>query len=227
MERSIQKLFKDRYPMLGDAKEDTEIIEQITRRRRQEGEVKQKIIKMTYEEGDKEIWKMLENLRKETLEDEKIAIHYIAEMSIDRFRKMVEAIFVCSITKVMIFTNKQEERNKTTRNIKERDTYALIVETQKEGYENTLRKGIRSTKEGNLLITLEKNEEAITDIRTSIRNQYKDLRVRQLGGQGPKDTGMETITIRGLDALNVREEVVKAVENKLGQDQGNYKLEGA
>ncbi|KAK9874526.1 hypothetical protein WA026_005370 [Henosepilachna vigintioctopunctata] len=87
MNRSIQKLFKERFPMLGQPEEDIEILEQITRNRKQTSEIKQKIIKMIYQEDDRSIWEVLEKLRNETVDDEKIAIHYINEMSIERFRK--------------------------------------------------------------------------------------------------------------------------------------------
>ncbi|KAK9882864.1 hypothetical protein WA026_023558 [Henosepilachna vigintioctopunctata] len=107
MTRSIQKLFKERFPMLGNPEEEMEILEQTTRNRRQTSEIKQKIIKMIYKEDDRNIWEMLEKLRNETVDDEKIAIHYINEMSIERFRKMVEIVFLCSTTKVLLYTNKE------------------------------------------------------------------------------------------------------------------------
>ncbi|KAK9874525.1 hypothetical protein WA026_005369 [Henosepilachna vigintioctopunctata] len=81
---------------------------------------------------------------------------------------------------------------------KERKSYAIIVETAKDGYASTLRKvkesltnieaknaikGMRSTKEGKLLITLEKDEEKMKEIHEAIKNVPDGLKARKTNAE--------------------------------------------
>lgn len=68
--------------------------------------------------------------------------------------------------------------------------------------------GMRSTKQGKLLITMEKNEEVRRNVQELLRNdKVMDKKITSL-----EDRDMETIFIRGLDAVADKDDVTKAIE---------------
>lgn len=140
-------------------------------------------------------------------------------MNIDKFRKLVEAVFCGGTQKVVIYTTEKLEGRKE----KERPTYALVVENSLEEYNSTLKNvkraltdgnvnygilGMRSTKQGKLLITMEKNEEVRRNVQELLRSdKVMDKKITSL-----EDRDMETIFIRGLDAVADKDDVTKAIE---------------
>lgn len=99
----------------------------------------------------------------------------------------------------------------------------MVVENSAEEYVNTLNEikqsfkqenidkgiiGMRSTKEGKLLITFEKNEDLKNKISSTLVNEKSNgKRIRLLN-----DEKMETIYIRGMDATAKKEEVLEALD---------------
>ncbi|CAH0563125.1 unnamed protein product [Brassicogethes aeneus] len=111
-------------------------------------------------------------VKEETLEDGWIAFHQIETMHPERMRDMLEAIFHKDSTKTTVFTNKPSPPETKSR---ERRTYAIVVENKGNTYEDTLKtvkmalkdkveegiRSIRSTKDGRLLITTDKDQELL------------------------------------------------------------------
>ncbi|KAK4877636.1 hypothetical protein RN001_010142 [Aquatica leii] len=80
MDKSIQKLYKEKHPELADIQEDSQA---------QKRGKSRKIYKVVYNGSDLDIWIKLTRLRDETKEDEWIALHHIRSMSVERFRTRV------------------------------------------------------------------------------------------------------------------------------------------
>lgn len=142
MEKSIQRLFKDKYPELGNLKEEFEVVDQIIKIRTKSPNeiINRKIIKILHNGNDQELWKNKEKLKSETTEDKEVAIHHVTSLAIhhvtslstQRLQKMTEAIFHGSRTKVLVYTTKMNTGEEKTK--KERDTYGLIIEDKEKTY---------------------------------------------------------------------------------------------
>lgn len=230
MRHSIQKLYKDRYPELGEVNEDFAIIELTTRvRTNKESEpTRKKIIKAKYDGTDIGIWEKLNKIKKETENEESVAMHHLGCMSLERFRKMTEAVFHGTATKAVIYTTntkKAARQTSITNATKPRQTYAIVVEKNGNDYKTLLNKikttiqkedakkaikKIRSTKEGKLLITLEKDDVALDQIQKAIN--IEGIKTRKL----VDDKETETLHLRGMDALTEPEDVKMAIESRIG-----------
>lgn len=180
-----------------------------------------------------ELWKVLKKIQLETSNDISVGMHHINMMCLDKFRKLVEAIFHGSKTHVIIYTNSGKVKSikeKGTGKAREpRRTYALIVD-KKEEYNTTLNiikkeiknteeaeaiKAIKAGKDGNIIITLERDEDAANDIKKRIQRVLGNGAVRLKGAEVEKDT----LHIRGMDATTTKEEVISALKEKLGEDE--------
>lgn len=71
---------------------------------------------------------------------------------------------------------------------------------------------IRSTKEGNLMIIADKNDEKTQELEKILKESLKENRTRQLKNTSTKN---KVVHIRGLDATTTVEEVRKALENEI------------
>lgn len=137
MDKSIQKLFKERYPKLREIKNDIGIIERETKIRNTEGsrQLRQKVVLLEIDGTTKDLWEKMTQLKEETVNEEVIEIHQIRCIPLKTLGKMTECIF--HKTKVNIYTN-DKGGNETKKKVN-RNTYALIVNTNKQEYEQTLR----------------------------------------------------------------------------------------
>ncbi|KAJ8932452.1 hypothetical protein NQ314_014648 [Rhamnusium bicolor] len=164
-------------------------------------------------------------------------MHHVECMSPLRLRKMVECIFNGSNIKVCIYTtNKTSDIIDPGKQPKERKTYALAVEDSGKNYNTVLKnikktvgnkpvsniiRGLRSTKDGKLLVITDKDEDAVGKLMKTMESATETIKVRRTG----EATKMEVVHIRGLDAVTKREEVVASIETKLGSLDGkSYKL---
>jgi hypothetical protein len=110
---------------------------------------------------------------------------------------------------------------------REKKTYALIVEKKGTQYKDVLssvktaitsdpaRSSIhtrRSTRDGSLLITLDKDNETIEELEKAIKQAAGDLAVRR----ARSDSGTEVLHVRGLDATTNKGEVIEALKVRLG-----------
>ena len=74
-------------------------------------------------------------------------------------------------------------------------------------------RGVRSTRDEKRLITLDKKEGTLEDISGAIGGTSEEVKVRKLRTSlGEK----ETIHIRRLNAVTIKEEVIATLETKLG-----------
>ncbi|CAG9759606.1 unnamed protein product [Ceutorhynchus assimilis] len=237
MEKGIQKIFRDKFPELLEIQEEFGTLEQENKIKTcNTGQTtKRKIVKITHNDTEEEIYRRLSILKKEGEDEPWIGTHQLENIDTERFRKMVEAAFHGSSTKVMIYT---KEEAKTRGKREERKSYALVVEAGGETFAETLKsvktslkdiagkdsiQGFRSTREGRLLITMDKDKDAVERIQKAIQSRNRDGQGRVWRLEDGRDK--ETLHIRGIDAVTDIEEVKKALGENL-QDLGNkeYKL---
>jgi hypothetical protein len=110
---------------------------------------------------------------------------------------------------------------------RERRTYALIVEKKGTQYKDVLSSvktaitddparsaihAMRSTRDGSLLITLDKDDETIEGLEKAIKQAAGDLAVRR----ARSDSGTEVLHVRALDATTEKGEVIEALKVTLG-----------
>lgn len=237
MNHSIQRHYRDRFPELAPLEEEYAVLEQRTRRKGPGGESEtlQKIVKIHHNGSEEDLWTKLQALRDETRGEEALAIHHVEALPVERLRKLTQAVFRGVIVRVDIFTTpqrKDRERVSTPRKkeTKEKATLALEVDVgQKHTFKDILKgvreavshqpgseciQALRSTREGKLLIVMDKNEDALARVA-------KLLDGRNIGGRpvGHRER-METVHLRGLDGLATREEVLSALEEAVGADDG-------
>lgn len=131
------------------------------------------IIKVIHEETEKDIWTKTKKLGLALGEEEKIvALHNVECLPIEKMPKLTQLIFSGSKAKITIYTpqNNKTEEGKGER---QRNTYALMVRCPGGNYRETLKnvrtglreipaanaiQRVRSTRDGKMLITVEKDE---------------------------------------------------------------------
>lgn len=111
-----------------------------------------------------------------------VTIHHITRISLGNLQKITKAIFHRKKTRVAIYTT---ENNQETE--KEMTTYGMIISNEEKSFKDILGKiktivganssakairSVRRTKEGKLLLTIEKDE-------TDLMNIFKALNHRQ------------------------------------------------
>ncbi|XP_022908766.2 trichohyalin-like [Onthophagus taurus] len=239
MTRSIQSQFKMAYPGLEELNEKYEEIERTTKTkiRGKEIERNEKVIKLTVEKTDLSVWKAMSELKERNKKEKKIAIHHIRQMTLSKFRKMLEIVFKGTDIEMELYTTRakiEEENEEKTQN--ERKTYAIIVERPGKTYEETVRgikqrlqgrvevdkiEGIRSTKDGKVLITTQKDKEAVMEIQKVLREE-DGQRVTDRGIEERKQT--KTIHIRGLMITTEENEIIQAINRDTGCEKNEIKM---
>ncbi|KAL1516092.1 hypothetical protein ABEB36_000016 [Hypothenemus hampei] len=173
-----------RYPEIKELNDDIGVTEQMSRIKNNETEriINKKIMKIIYNGNEEELlYNKMEKLKKLTNKTKWIAMSCGENFDGTRLRKIVESKFHDSNTQVMIHaTNKKE---KTMHKKKERNTYAIAVDGHGQSFRDVLIKikenvnkansntikGIRSTRDNKLLITLEKDKQKMKDIQSDIQ----------------------------------------------------------
>ncbi|CAH1384879.1 unnamed protein product [Tenebrio molitor] len=233
MDKGIQRAFRERYPELRFGDREVDVVEQTTRVRSQlPGEVaRRKVVKIMHDGMEGDLWSKFCELRKETESDVRVAMHHVNSMGTERLRKMAEAVFHGTGTTVAIYTTQAKmEEGRKGEGKREKKTYALIVEKKGTQYKDVLssvktaitgdpaRSSIhtmRSTRDGNLLITLDKDDETIEELEKAIKQAAGDLAVRR----ARSDSGTEVLHVRGLDATTNKGEVIEALKVRLGMQR--------
>jgi hypothetical protein len=147
-----------------------------------------------------------------------------------KMTKLVQVAFRSSTVKVNIHVpidSRQEKKQESQPQRKERKNYALVVEKKGIQFRDILDKvktviksdpskeavqTIRSTRDGKLLITMEKNSEKMGRLEEALKRVDGNLAVKKAGS----NDGMETVHVRSLDATTGKEEVGAILEEKLG-----------
>lgn len=232
MNTSIQRLYREKFPELTEITNDFEIIEQITKVKSSNSTTKlstKKVIKVTHNGTTQDIWEKLVRIRDETLEDERVAIHHVKNMTNETLQKMTEVVFRSGNTTVSIFTtadNRIVER--------ERTTYGMIVSEGNKSYKDVLGKvkslvganqsakairSLKSTKDGKLLLTIDKDKDALNNLHQALNEGTTGLRTRRLG----MDKHI-AIHVRGMEADVTVEDIKTAVTEITGTWEPENKL---
>nr|XP_022907672.1 uncharacterized protein LOC111419136 [Onthophagus taurus] len=242
MDKSIQNQYRRAYPELSEICENYEEIEQITRKRirGEERESKEKVVKLMTKGTDDSIWKALEELRRNNTSEKKIAIHHLRQIKLTRFRKMLEVVFKDSNTEIEIYTTqtKIDEEERDVKKDNERKTYAIIVERPGKTYEETVEgirsrleekreaeiiEEIRSTRDGKVLITTQKEEKAARELQNVLRNEKGQTVTGR--GMGRREGANTVINIKGLMITTGQGEIKQAIIGKTGEiDEANFKM---
>nr|XP_022921024.1 uncharacterized protein LOC111429365 [Onthophagus taurus] len=239
MTRSLQNQFKRAYPVLAELKERYEEVELTTKTKIRgiERERKEKVIKLIIEKSDISVWKMMQELKERNEGETKIAIHHLRQMPLSKYRKMLEIVFRDTDIQIDIYTTQAKIEEEKDRNIQnERRTFAIIVERPGKTYEETIRgikqrlqgkkeankiEGIRSTRDGKVLITTQKDKEAVMEIQKVLRDE-DGQKVTDRGIKERKQT--KTIYIRGLMITTEKDEIIQAINRDTGCEKNNIKM---
>ena len=240
MTKGIQNQYRRAYPILEDLKEEYEEIETSTKIKTRgiEVEKKEKIIKVTVLKDEENLWKSIEKLRNETATEQKIAVHHMKNIRLTRFRKMVEAIFNKTTTNVTIYTTKEKmegEKGENTAQKELRRTYALVVENKGKTFEEVVRgikqrvmgreevnsiEAIKKTRDGKVLIQMERNKDAVKEIQKILRED----KAQMVSSRGLRDeVKTKTILIKGMEVTTQKEDIKEAIEKKVGKMGDEYK----
>jgi hypothetical protein len=187
-----------------------------------------KLVKIKIDGTDGNLWEQVTKLRAE-VEGEgigQVAMHQLRCVDAKKMTKLVQVAFRSSTVKVNIHVPIDSRQEKKPQR-KEMKTYALVVEKKGMQFRDILDKvktviksdpskeavqTIRSTRDGKLLITMEKNSEKMGRLEEALKRVDGNLAVKKAGS----NDGMETVHVRGLDATTGKEEVVAILEEKLG-----------
>ncbi|CAG9772674.1 unnamed protein product [Ceutorhynchus assimilis] len=110
IDESIQMLYRNGYPELTESTEDFAVLKQKSNwKLRNDTLPTQKVIKINQGDCEEDLWHKLNMLKEETKEDRWVALHHLEKCSVERLRKMAEAIFHGGDTQVTIFTNRMQK----------------------------------------------------------------------------------------------------------------------
>lgn len=229
MNKSIQKLYKDRYPELEHRTQEIDYLGSSIRNRKNKTLSKKCIISIKYEESQEDIWqKICQLLLEKRMEKETFAFHKLECLDTVRLQKLIQCIANRSQKKVLLYIPPGYKLN-TERQQRERNTCALKVQCKEGEFRETLKdvrnvfRGlsaskaihrIRSTKDGKMLITIDKSEEVCKSLSEAMDNYNKNLKFNILRGKSKE----ETLHIRGMDAETTKEEVVVALKEIFGKE---------
>lgn len=237
MQRSIQKMYKERFPELMAINENFGVLEQFTKvQNKGEGGVRT-VIKITHDNLESNLWESLCKIKTDFQNHESIALHTIGFMPKVVLRNMVEAIFHGTDTFVSIYTNRSTtDIPKVNPVTKERNTYALVIRNRDKNYADTLKKvknaiqgndatnsikALRSTKEGDLLVTIEKDEEILSELHNIIERKLGPGQIRKYGCNKKKQV---SIIIRGMEATTEENDIKMALEQRISNKDIQYKI---
>lgn len=242
MEARIQRLYRDRFPELTDVKKEIGMIERVTSSRMGENKIlsRAKIIKASYEDDEKRLWKVLTEIKEEVKDEKRISIHHLKNISLNRLRKMIEMIFNSLEIKVEIYTTrtgwKQRESKRSTENKTEnkKPTSTLTFEENGLTYKEILTKvksslkdeeaankikKVKRIKDGKLLMTIENDKGAIRQIKEKFLNIGDSIKIRDTNYKKSK-----TLIIRGIDEITTKDEITKAIKEATGVEENEMDL---
>ncbi|CAH0563000.1 unnamed protein product [Brassicogethes aeneus] len=228
MDKGIQKLFKERCPeLLSENKFD--VVEQriYTRTGGTEKESRKKIIKAWHNGTEEDLWNNLLKIKEETKDDSEVAVHTLKSVRTEALRRMIECIFHGRNTRFEIYRQKEDSKGGEGKSL----TYALVLENAGKTYEDTMKevkeavgsnpakniiRNIRSTREGKMIITMDRDKGAMEELQKAIKLKT-EMRVRA-PGQKRKEI------IRGIEGTAGKDEVETAIKDtvkSLGDKEWN------
>lgn len=230
--KSIQSETAKRHPEILTGTGATNMYEQITSTRNGGGEVVISRIKLIVirptQLNEASLWDNLTQTKDMINEGEYVVTHGLPGVDTGRMRKMLETIYMGTSCNIKLYAD-ANERSSATRT---RNTYAIVVDSKDQDFKKVLGevkkalgtnpaamaiKNIRSTKDGNVLITTNKDGEKFRQIAETIRKNNSKLNTRLLKG----DNNV-TLYLRGMeDDTSVDE--IKTALTKIS-DGGDFKV---
>lgn len=224
MDRGIPKLYLNRYPYLAHSTEEFQVLEETTRIRSSIGtECKtKKIIKIHTNGSTEDLFLKIQKTMKEAGETDWITLHDTSTVEATELRKIVESLIHGSVTKARIYTN----RLLNAKNERTRPTFAMILKqndkdykTLVDNFKNSVKdnkhkdkiKCIKSTKDGQLLVTMDKDTEALNALKKCATEIDEGIQVKELVETGET----ETIYIKGLNATTTSNDVKESLCRQL------------
>ncbi|KAH1000556.1 hypothetical protein HUJ04_012865 [Dendroctonus ponderosae] len=203
--------------------------------------INKKTVKIAYS-SEEDLFNKLTRLRKETTGEHVIATHQTRGIKSGTLRKMLEGIFHNATSKVVIYTRPNGPSQPTPSQATHRqrnspNTFAIVVSNKGKTYEETLRgvkeilttnklgegvKALRSTKDGRLVITTERQVAIVEKLSSTLqRNNDGAENIKVVG----KQKAREPIHIRGLESQGSKEDAVAALRRKFDQiKEDDYSL---
>ncbi|CAH0561746.1 unnamed protein product [Brassicogethes aeneus] len=197
MTESIQKIYKNKYPELGEMKQDYGSLHRVTKIRTDMEEVskeEQEVFKIKTTDDNKDIWEKLCRLKVDTEDESCLAMHHLNMVSLAKLQKITEAIFHGTKRKIIIYTTRQKQQETNAviqgnRETRTKYTYAIIVGKKVQDYKDTLLyiknavkdKGtkdiirtFRRTKDGSVMIVTDRKEEKTKALQRMIKDHMGD-----------------------------------------------------
>ncbi|KAH1028523.1 hypothetical protein HUJ05_001875 [Dendroctonus ponderosae] len=229
MESGIQRAFAAQIPELLETTDNINVLEQTNRIKGIEK--KRKIVKINWDDSEKDLFGRLQELRKELREDKEATIHEVKHIENKRFRKMLETIFHGTRTAISLMVS---ETVKSSKFNGARPTYALVVEGKgEESFDSTLKdikralgqrkddfvgiQSIKKTKDGKVLITTDKDENLLDKIKHTIETENNIVKKRT------DRQGFDSLFVRGMDLLTEKYELELAI-NKVILPGSDFKI---
>jgi SH3-like domain-containing protein len=239
MEKGLPRMFKERYPELAELEGNrVASIEISVRYGDKEKCTSERVItRMVAEMEERDYFNDLHQLRLAMVRKgrKKVAIPKPDIGGLQRFRRMVECIFGPHGLEVKIYVPRKQESGKpenkqtykTAAEKARNQNTVLIVNEGNTEYSQLLKKikdgvikqgsqkavkTLRKTKDGSLLIEVEKGEENVKCLEKIIEIETTNGKVKKLG-----PTGMVVLHIKGMDELATE----KDVENALREETRN------
>ncbi|XP_066260790.1 myosin-2 heavy chain-like [Euwallacea similis] len=203
MTESIQSQFKSRHPELAEL-DDFDVLEQVVKIKSKKADKSsgQRIIKVNVPIKERDIFEKMAKLKGEFGYEKMLALHHDLHDPLEDVRG----------------------KNALSIQTKNFVTYAIVVNKQKESAAETIRKintslggnnsrdkikTIKTNGEGNLVITLDKDDTALEKIGRDIEKSLGKESVRLLKERKEK----ASIFIRGMDAAVSKQEVFKGLKS--------------
>lgn len=161
--------------------------------------------------------------------DGNVAIHHINNTTPENLQKMTETIFNKTNTKVAIYTtatNREAEKTRTT--------YGMIISDGEKIYKEVLSRvknivgknssvkatrELRSTKDGKLLLTIEKDQTALKNLHNALAESTTGLKTRRIGME--KSTALH---LRGMEADTTLEDIKLSITEIIGKWEEENKI---
>jgi hypothetical protein len=238
MENGLQKMYKERFPELSDLKGEKVAYIKISTtygNTTQNTSSDRYITRMEAEKEEREYHENLKQLCFIMIREgrAKVAIPKPDMGGLTRFRRMAECVFGRHGLKVIIYVSRKRKGNETDKQEQEKEkpperpprrrNNALIVSDESCGYSQLLKKikdrvieegnqkavrTMRKTREGSLLIEIEKGEGNVASIEKIVEIEAAGAKTRKLD-----PSGTTTLHIRGMDELTTAEDLEKALRN--------------
>lgn len=247
MNKYIQKLYRERFPELIDMKDDFESLEQITRTKKGDEQIEKnhRVIKIKLDDDKEDVWQKCVMIRNylETNQAKRLTMHKLSTQDELVTKKMLQAIFMDTDVEINFFVPRQsntqrmnENKNaprpqriyKNTNAItlnKNGATYDELLTEVKEVLKSTDGKEavrtIRSNRDGEMMIVLDKDDEKTGQVSEAIKNGVKDIVLRKVGERKERQ---KILHLKHLDALVTKEEVESALLEVTGGKPESLKV---